>query len=143
MQVTTAMLADAATVADGKLYIQGGGWNSMLAQQMPVVHPGLAVVLMFELGWHEGNEDLKYAIELLDEDGKPAGLRGEANLRVSPLPFVKKGSDLYQCSAHMLYGVRFEKYGIYRFQITCGDQVLASVPLTIIASPIQIAAPVA
>jgi hypothetical protein len=140
MQVSTAMLADAATVANGKLYIQGGGWTSVIAQQIPTVHPALALVLIFKLEWHEANEDLKFVIELVDEDGQPAGMRAEMGLRVAPTPFAKKGAELYQSAAHMLYGLRFEKYGTFRFRVVRNDQVLASVPLTIMPPPMMAAA---
>ena len=49
-----------------------------------------------------------------------------------PAPFVKKGAELYESMVQMVYGLRFENYGTYRFRIVRGDKVLASVPLTII-----------
>ena len=133
------MLADAATVADGKLYIQGGGWNSILAPQIPTNHPALALVLTFKLDWHEANEDLELVIELVDEDGKQAGLRGEMRLRVAPTPFVTKGAELYHSTAQMFYGLRFDKKGAYRFQLVHDDHLLASVPLSIIPVPVAVA----
>lgn len=131
MQVTTAMLADAATVADGKLYIHGGGWNSIISPQIPTTHPTLALVLIFKLEWQEANEDLELVLELVTEDGKEAGLRGDMHLRVAPTPVTKKGAELYQSTAYMFHGLRFDHYGGYRFQVSHGDRVLASVPLTV------------
>lgn len=133
------MLADAATLADGKLYIQGGGWNSILTPQIPATHPALALVLVFKLDWHEANEDLEIIIELVDEDGKPAGLHGEMRLRVAPTPFTKKGTPLSQSTAQMFYGLQFEKYGAYEFRVVHVDQVIASLPLSVIP-PLAIAA---
>jgi hypothetical protein len=135
MQVTTAMLADAATVADGKLYIHGGGWNSIIATQIPANHPALALVLSFRLEWHEANEDIALVIELVNEDGKPAGLRGDMHLRVAPAPITKKGSELYQSTAYTFYGLRFDDYATYRFQLSHNGQLIASVPLSIIPPP--------
>jgi hypothetical protein len=129
------MLADAATLAEGKLYIQGGGWTSIIAPQMPAVHPALAIVLVFRLDWHEGNEDLVFDIELVDEDGKPAGMRGEMHLRVAPTPGATKGTYLYSSIAQSFYGLRFNSYGTYQFKLTHKDQLLASVPLTIAPRP--------
>lgn len=135
MKVTTAMLADAATVADGKLFIHGGGWSSIIAHQMPVTHPVLGLVLVFETEWHESNEDLQIVLELVDADGKDARLRAEMLLRVSPTPLTKKGAPLVQSTAQMFYGLQFDKYGDYRFQVTYRHEVLASVPLNVIAPP--------
>jgi hypothetical protein len=132
MEVTTAMLADAATVAEGKLYIHGGGWNSIISPQIPTTHPTLALVVVFKLDWHEANEDLELVIELVTEDGEPAGLRGDMHLRVAPTPLTKKGAELYQSTAYTFHGLQFDKYGGYRFQITYADKVLAAVPLSIL-----------
>jgi len=134
------MLADAATVAGGKLYVQRGGWTQIQTPQIPAAHPALALVLIFTLESHEANEDIKFVIDLVDEDGQPVGLRGEALMRVAPGAFAKKGSELYQPTAQMLYGLRFEKYGTYRFRIIRNDAILASVPLTITPPPMTAAA---
>jgi hypothetical protein len=131
MQVTSALLADAATMAEGKLYVHGGGWNSIISPQIPTVHPSLALVLAFKAEWHEANENLAVAIELVNEDGQPAGVRVDMTMRVAPSPIAKKGADLYQSTAHTFIGLRFEKYGAYRFQVTHNEQMLATVPIVI------------
>ncbi|UQX10259.1 DUF6941 family protein [Candidatus Mycobacterium methanotrophicum] len=125
------MLADAATVADGKLFVHGGCWNTIITPQIPAVHPTLALALVFKINWHEANEDLPVALALVTEDGQPAGFRIELKLRVAPTVFTKKGTDLYQASAHTIQGLTFNAYGSYSFQVSSGDQILASVPLTV------------
>jgi hypothetical protein len=42
-----AILSDSVTVADGKLYVHGGGWNVIRASTFPARHPriGLGIVL--------------------------------------------------------------------------------------------------
>jgi hypothetical protein len=132
MKVTTAMLADAATVAQGKLYVHGGGWNAIIAPEIPTTHPTLALALAFQLDWHEGNEDLPIVIELVNEDGKPAGVHVEMTLRIAPTPVTKKGADLYQYTAHTFIGLRFDEYGAYRFQVLHDGKTLASVPLSVL-----------
>src|SRR2546421_315152 len=116
------MLADSVALAEGKLYIQGGGWNSIMTSQMPATHPAIGLVLTFKLDWHEANEDLKLILELVDEDGKNAGMRIEILLRVAPAPATKKGTALYQSAAQMFYGLRFDNYGAYRFQVAHENQ---------------------
>lgn len=39
----TAFLADSVTVADGKLYVQGAGWNSISASSFPIQHDRIGV----------------------------------------------------------------------------------------------------
>jgi hypothetical protein len=62
----TTLLCDAAQVADGKLFILGGGWT--LTGPGPFVH-GLAMKL--EVPWGQANRKHTIEASLLDEDGQP------------------------------------------------------------------------
>jgi hypothetical protein len=67
----TMMLADHAQVADGKLFVSGGGWS--------VCGPGLvacAVALLFHVPWQRTNERISFTLRLLDEDGMPVSQPG-------------------------------------------------------------------
>jgi hypothetical protein len=57
------LLADAAQVSDGKLYVLGGGW-SVTTGMVPS-----ALAIKIEVGWNEANEEHKLAIRLRDSDG--------------------------------------------------------------------------
>lgn len=61
----TLLLADFAQVAEGKLYISGGGWNFV----GPKVGPSALGVLV-QVPWNEANERHRWRLELLDEDGR-------------------------------------------------------------------------
>src|SRR5262245_27886479 len=61
----TLMLADSAQVADGKLYILGGGW-SITGPPAPS-----AIALLVEVPWDQTNTRLDWRLELLDSDGSP------------------------------------------------------------------------
>ena len=69
------MLADSAQVADGKLYILGGGW-SITGPPAPS-----AIALLVEVPWDQTNRRLEWRLELVDSDGypvlTPAGEGGE------------------------------------------------------------------
>jgi hypothetical protein len=58
MHLTSAMLADAAVVERGKLYVHGGGWDSISVDVFPAAHPTLAVVLIVQLEYFEAERDL-------------------------------------------------------------------------------------
>jgi hypothetical protein len=63
----TVLLADFAQVADGKLYVLGGGWS--------MCGPGLfthALALKIGVPWTETNERHQLQAALLDEDQQPA-----------------------------------------------------------------------
>lgn len=75
----TMLLADAAQVAEGKLYIMGGGWTDTGPNPAP-----MAIALKIDVPWDETNRRHKWDLSLLDEDSKPVlvgdkpiGLGGE------------------------------------------------------------------
>ncbi len=62
----TMLLADAAQVADGKLYILGGGWSLTGPDPTPS-----AVAIKIEVGWNETDQEHHWELFLEDADGGP------------------------------------------------------------------------
>jgi hypothetical protein len=62
----TMMLADHAQVADGKLFISGGGWSSCGPGPTPC-----SVAVIFHVPWQSTNEKVQFSLRLVDEDGHP------------------------------------------------------------------------
>jgi hypothetical protein len=62
----TLLLADAAQVADGRLFILGGG----LSEVGPGPQP-MAIAMLLEMPWGQANTPHEWKFELLDEDGGP------------------------------------------------------------------------
>ena len=61
----TMMLADHAQVADGKLFISGGGWSTCGPGPTPC-----SVAVIFHVPWQETNERISFTLRLIDEDGR-------------------------------------------------------------------------
>lgn len=62
----TVLLADAAQVADGKLFILGAGVSSIGAGPQP-----LGVAILIDVPWDRANIRHLWQLELVDEDGNP------------------------------------------------------------------------
>jgi hypothetical protein len=62
----TMLLADAAQVSDGKLFILGGGLQLIGANPQPI-----AIALLLRVPWDRANISHDWQLELLDEDGMP------------------------------------------------------------------------
>jgi hypothetical protein len=62
----TLLLADSAQVADGKLYVLGGGLNEIGPGAQP-----LAIAMLIEVPWDRTDIRHDWRFELLDEDGTP------------------------------------------------------------------------
>jgi len=64
----TMLLADSAQVAEGKLYVLGGGLTVVGPRPQPI-----AVALVISVPWDRANVTHDWVLELLDEDGHPVG----------------------------------------------------------------------
>ena len=60
------ILCDAAQLADGKLFIMGGGWNVMGPDPVPT-----AIAVKLDVGWHETEDLHHWELYLEDADGRP------------------------------------------------------------------------
>jgi hypothetical protein len=65
MVLRAALLAEAATIADGKLSMLSAGWS-----YIPAGAP-FAVCGKIDIPWHQGSDWHKLRLELLDGDGQP------------------------------------------------------------------------
>jgi hypothetical protein len=92
------MLADHAAVAEGKLFINGGGWTTTIPDPSP-----LAIAGIIDVPWDETNKQHTFRLELLDTDGHavlvdtPNGqepLFVEGGFEVGRPPGVKAGTPL-------------------------------------------------
>ena len=92
------LLCDAAQVADGKLYILGGGWSMTGPDPVPS-----AVALKIDVDWGEAGSPHHWELFLEDADGRPVlidtpdgaqpvEVRGE--FTVSHPPGVPEGSPI-------------------------------------------------
>jgi hypothetical protein len=95
LEIDFLILADAAQVADGKLYLMGGGWDRIAVNGLPVIQAaGIAVGVL--VPWSETNTPRTLTLAIEDEDGgevlpqvgvrvevgRPPGLAGGADQRV-------------------------------------------------------------
>jgi hypothetical protein len=129
MDVTLALLADAANVsADGKLNILGI-FNALGAHNFPVVHPQMALVLRFEASRAEEGKGRQIELQLVDSDGQKMLKVGAQLVVPSGGP---PGAPIRLNHILMLNNVQFPKPGDYMFSILVGDDEKASVELRIV-----------
>ena len=92
------LLCDAAQVADGKLYVLGGGWSMTGPDPVPS-----AVALKIEVDWNEADRPHHWELFLEDADGgpvmvetpegsQPVEVRGE--FTVAHPPTIPEGSPI-------------------------------------------------
>lgn len=122
----TVLLADWAEAINGKLYIQGAGWNQVVASE-PL---SCAVAVLLSVGWEEANTLFRVTVRLVNEDGEPvmpvpdSPVVIETMVEVGRPPGVRPGSDLPTSLAVRLVGVPLEP-GRYQFVLEVDDTPIA------------------
>ena len=128
MDVTLALLADAANVSqDGKLNILGI-FNGLGAATFPATHPSMHLVLRFEASRAEEGKSKQIEIQLADSDGNPLFTIATKLVMPQGMP----GQPIRMNHILALNGVRFPKAGDYVFNILVGDDHKATVELRLV-----------
>lgn len=89
----TLLLCDFAQVAEGKLYIAGGGWSVASAMRG-------YIAALFKVPWDQANHRITATFSLLDQDGSPIPFGPEMRnqmeliLEVGRPAGLPRGSDL-------------------------------------------------
>lgn len=134
----TVYTADFAQTDDrGKLNAIGLGWTTV-----PTPLPPHSVAIIFELEWHEANEQKHFTLELVDADGKLLAadengliryvevdeianiaplVRLEGTFEVGRPPGLTKGTPLTQALAVTLPGGMPLTTGRYTYKVRADD----------------------
>lgn len=111
MRVEWLILADAAQVVGGKLYLLGGAWDTLNVAQAFPVQQRLAVAVSFRIPWNETNQRHNIEIEILTEDGKQVA-KIDGQVEVGRPPGIPVGSDQRaQIAADI--GIQFDQPGSF------------------------------
>ncbi len=69
--VDVALLADAVQAVRGKLFVLGGGWDTLWVRSFPARHPSMAIGLRLRVPTSGRADVLDLSVELQDADGAP------------------------------------------------------------------------
>ena len=127
MDVTLALLADAANVSqEGKLNILGA-FAEINSTTFPVRHPEMQLVLRFEASPAEANSKKNLHVKILDEDGQQvAGFKGEVSV-----PPAKSGKRIRMQTVMRILDTVFPKKGEYVISVLIDGDTKAEVPLSV------------
>ena len=132
MNIEAFLLCDAATEQQGKLNVLGA-FDTIYAKQLPTIHPACAIALRIRFGISEqGSHPVK--ILVIDADAKPVGPKMNGNINVK----VREGVDSTIANLVLnIQGLKFEKYGTYRIDLTIDNQTITDLPFTVREVPNQ------
>jgi hypothetical protein len=123
------IVADHAAVADGKLFINGGGWNSVNLLRIPSPI-GFSIALVISVPWAQAEQNHTLTVELqgpggvemvigADQSGQPL-TEIQGNFSVGRPPHVVPGEDIVIPVALSL-ATNIEQAGGYRLVILVDD----------------------
>ena len=127
MDVTFAVIADAANLSkEGKLNLLGI-FNVLHAAQFPAVHPQMYLVMTLEVTAAEAGQTKTLEVRLLDPDG--ASLGGASGQLV--VPTGEAGYPVQLNHILPLAGVRFARPGDHAFHLLINGETKTRVPLLV------------
>ena len=135
MRLTSAMLADAAQVQSGKLFVLGGGFDTISVRSLPAVHRSLTLAMVAEVGPDERQRDLELKIKLVDEDGNDIGVEAKGRLRVGAPPNLPPGSSSIVPIVSPFHNITFPEAKGYVFVVSLNDTELARITFRVVQLP--------
>ena len=132
ISVEWLILADAAEVTGGKLYLLGGGWDRLTVNSQPAKR-SFAVALAFRVPWHETNRQHVFQIEMADADGRNA-LTVQGQFEVGRPAGIPQGQpQLIQLVGNV--DATFEKLGTYVITARVNSEMERSIRFNVVAGP--------
>lgn len=131
MDVTLALLADAANVSqEGKLNILGTFAN-INASKFPARHPQMQLVLRLEASPAEAKMQKKLEVKLMDEDANAVG----GAVAEFVVPEARSGRRIGLQIIMPISDAVFPKPGAYTFAVLVDGRTEAEVPLSLTKTP--------
>jgi hypothetical protein len=145
MQVD-AFLADSVVSAEGKLYVQGAGWNVLMTAQIPFRQSRIGVGIIVSVPYTATNQMHEFSIKLVDPDenslpigdappgvtlpdGKIRELKGQFNIGRPPM--VVPGDDQIIPIAVNLDGLEFTEPNQYSVVVSIDGTEMRRLPIRV------------
>jgi hypothetical protein len=140
MKTEWLILADAAQVVAGKLYVIGGGWDTLaVTQQFPVTRQ-IALAAAFTISWNETNQKHSVELEIATDDGSSVA-KIEGQLEAGRPPGIPLGTSQRAQLAATL-GLEFKTPGVYSIVSRISGQEDARTHFNVVdATPRQVPTP--
>ena len=135
MKLTSAMLADAAQVQSGKLFVLGGGFDTISVRSLPATHRSVSLAMVAEVRPDERQQDLDLKVVLVDEDGAELGVVAKGKLRVGAPPNLPPGSPSLVPIVSPFHNVTFPEAKGYAFVVSVNETELTRVRFRVVKLP--------
>lgn len=136
MQVDSAILADYVQENNGKLYITGGGIDTLFVNSniLPVRHPSIGIAFRLILSPAELFRTHHLEILLVNADGGRLATVN-AQIRVDSPPQGTSGWPISVPLAINFTNLEFPSLGDYQFELMLNNSSIKSIPLRVVQNP--------
>jgi uncharacterized protein DUF6941 len=117
--------ADHVVEGGGKLYINGGFFNTLRYAAYPTIVQTLGIGASLHIPWHAFQQDHRFVVTLRDEDRRELPLRVEGVFRAGPDIFLRHGDASIINIAGNVTNVVFQRPGHYHLALEVNDEELA------------------
>ena len=123
VEIDTLMLADWTETINGKLYIQGGGWDRKILN--PHQSADFAIAASVLVPWNLTNQQHEFAITIESEDGTPVAPALTGSFTVGRPPQAQPGQR-FRSPLAVRMGLRLPGVGAYRVVMRLNNDVTRS-----------------
>ncbi|MBK6562990.1 MAG: hypothetical protein IPI85_09200 [Dehalococcoidia bacterium] len=135
MDIDYLILAEHAEVTGSKLYLMGGGWDTMNVPDVPA-NVRLTAVAGIRVEWDETNVSLPVVVRVDDDDAQEV-FRLDGQMNVGRPPQLLAGTSQLSQMTFVLQ-LQLKALGGYRVSLAVGPedrQVRRSVPFRLVKAP--------
>ena len=132
MRLTTALLCDSAQVQGGKLFVLGGGFDTISAQSFPVIHRSLTVAMVAQIEPDERHSDLVVELQLIDANGNDLDVRAKGRLIINTPTTLPTDLPSSVPIVSPFYNIQFPDPESYAFVITLDDIELTRIDFRVV-----------
>ena len=133
MQVNSAILADFVQENHGKLYITGGGIDTLFANAAPVRHPSLGIAFRLTLSPAELGRTHELEILLVNADGgRIATVKAKIQ---AERPVQSTGWPVSVPLALNFAQIVFPVFGEYQFELMVNNSSINTIPFRVVQAP--------
>ena len=143
----TAFLSDSVVVAEGKLYVQGAGWNVITTKHIPLTYDRIGIGIIVQVPYTETNEVHTLEVALVDADGHqlklgdrpPDPVTGDttvhalqAQFNIGRPPTLQPGDEQILPIALNVTGLRFDRADRYTFVVRVDGVEATRLPFRVV-----------
>ena len=133
--VDVALLADSVQAVRGKLFVLGGGWDTLWVQGFPARHPSLAIGLRLRIPTSWSSDQLSLSVELQNADGGPLLPRPLSQTIKLPTNHDPQATDIGLVRSFTFNNLVFPQPGSHSFVISVESEPVSRLRFTVRQRP--------